>query len=216
MAEALAADGYTVCAPRLAGHGTSPEDLARTTWEDWVESAAQAFRGLQARCRSVAVAGLSMGGALALYLGATERPSAVIAMATPVRLRPVISRLARAVRPVVPYVPVIARLGPRGPDVLRYRVSYGRIPLRAAQDLARLLDRVREILPRVRAPVLIAQGRRDYAIPTESAEEIYRDVGSEVRRLLWLPRSRHVVTLDADRAHLFAVSRRFLAEHLRP
>jgi carboxylesterase len=214
MAEALAEDGYTVHIARLAGHGTSPEDLAHTTWEEWLASAREALRALRARCADVAIVGLSMGGALALHLAATEDPAAVVAMATPIRLRPVIRRLARAVQPVLPYVPVIVRVGPRDADVLRYRVSYARIPLAAARDLARLLDRTRDLLPRVRAPLLIVQGRRDFAIPRESADEIYRGVASPVRRLLWLPKSRHVVTLDRERALLFAETRRFLAEHL--
>jgi carboxylesterase len=203
MAEALAEDGYTVHVARLAGHGTSPEDLAHTTWEEWLASAREALRALRARCADVAIVGLSMGGALALHLAATEDPAAVVAMATPIRLRP-----------VLPYVPVIVRVGPRDADVLRYRVSYARIPLAAARDLARLLDRMRELLPRVRAPLLIVQGRRDFAIPGESADEIYRGVASPVRRILWLPKSRHVVTLDRERALLFAETRRFLAEHL--
>lgn len=215
MAEALAQDGLTVHAARLAGHCTSPEDLARTSWEEWVASGRQAFRLLRDRCRAVAVGGLSMGGAIALHLAATEDPDAVVAMATPVRLRPLLHRLARALRPVVHYVPVLLRLRPRGADVLPYRVSYPRIPLSATNDLSHLLGRMVEMLPHVRAPILVVQGRKDFAIPRESADAIYGSVASEVRRLLWLPRSRHVVTLDRDRDLLFGEIRRFLGEHLR-
>ena len=214
LAEALAQDGYTVHVARLAGHGTSPEDLAATSWDDWVASAREAYRTLRSRCAAVALVGLSMGGAIALHLAATERPDAVVVMATPIRLRPVLRRLARAVRPVLPYVPVVVRVGPRGSDALPYRVSYARIPLSAAQDLASLLERTRELLPQVQAPLLVAQGRRDFVIPRESADEIAGGVGSRVRRLVWLPRSRHVVTLDRDRAQLFGAVRAFLAEHL--
>lgn len=214
MAEALAEDGFTVHVARLAGHGTSPEDLARTSWEDWVDSARDAFRALRARCRSVAIGGLSMGGAIALHLAATDTPDAVVTMATPVRLRPLVYGIARAIQPVVPYVPVVVRLGPRSADMLPYRASYPRIPLGAAGDLSRLLERMRELLPQVRVPLLIVQGRRDWAIPRESAEVIYTRVASEVRRLLWLPHSRHVVTLDRDRGQLFTEVRRFLSEHL--
>lgn len=216
MAEALAQDGFTVHVARLAGHGTSPEDLARTSMEDWVASARDAYHALGARCRSVAVAGLSMGGAIALHLAAIESPGAVVAMAAPVRLRPLLFRLAQAARSVLPYAPVIVRLGPRAPEVLPYRASYPRIPLAAAGDLSRLLDHTRELLPLVRAPLLVAQGRWDRAIPPDSAEVICRRVSSEVRRLLWLPQSGHVVTLDRDRDLLFGEVRRFLAEHLPP
>lgn len=214
MAEALVQDGFTVHVARLAGHGTSPEDLAMTSWEDWVGSGREALRALQARCRTVAIAGLSMGGAIALHLAATDAPTAVVAMATPVRLRPLLHRLARAARSVLRYAPVVRRVGPRSPEVLPYRASYPRIPLGVMGDLSSLLDRTRELLPRVRAPLLVAQGRWDWAIPAESAEVIYTHVASEVRRLIWLPHSGHLVTLDRDRGHLFAEVRRFLGEHL--
>jgi carboxylesterase len=212
LAEALAEDGYTVRVARIAGHGTSPEDLASTTWEDWIASAREALDSMRAECRDVAVLGLSMGGAIALYLAATANPRAVVALATPLRLRPIIARLARAARRYVPYVPVIARVGPRSADVRAYRAAYPRIPLGATGDLAQLLEHTVEMLPRVSVPVMVAQGRRDWAIPPESGEAILERVASEVRRLLWLPHSGHVVTLDVDRADLFTEVRRFLAD----
>ncbi|MBI3997994.1 MAG: alpha/beta fold hydrolase [Armatimonadetes bacterium] len=214
MAEALARDGLTVHVARLAGHGTSPEDLARTSWVDWVNSAREAYRALLRRCRVASVGGLSMGGAIALHLAATEAPAAAIAMATPVRLRPLVHRLARAARPVLPYAPVLMRMGPRSPEVIRYRASYPRIPLGALGDLSQLLDHTRELLPQIRVPVLVAQGRWDWAVPSDSADVITSSVASSVRRLVWLPGSGHLVTLDRDRAMLFDEVRRFLREHL--
>jgi carboxylesterase len=214
MAEALAQDGLTVHVARLAGHGTSPEDLAATSWGDWVDSAREAYGRLAARCRAVAVGGLSMGGAIALLLAVTESPAAVLSLATPVRLRPLVHRLARAARPVMPYAPVVVRVGPRTPDILRYRASYPRIPLGVMGDLSRLLDQTREALASVRAPVLVAQGRWDWAIPSDSAEVIYGRVQSAARRLVWLPHSGHLITLDRDRALLFDEVRRFLRDHL--
>lgn len=214
LAEALAQDGFTVHVARLAGHGTSPEDLARTTCEDWISSARDAYHVLKARCRSVAVGGLSMGGAIALHLAATEGPAAVVAMATPVRLRPLLHHLARAVRPVMPYLPVLVRVGPRSSEVLPYRASYPRIPLGVTGDLSILLERTRELLPQVRAPLLVVQGRRDWAVPPENAEIICARAASEVRRLVWLARSGHLVTLDRDREILFDEVRRFLSEYL--
>jgi carboxylesterase len=135
-------------------------------------------------------------------------------MATPVRLRPLIHRLARAASPVLAYAPAVMRVGPRSPEVMPYRVSYPRIPLGVMGELASLFDQTRELLPRVRAPLLVAQGRWDWAIPAESAQVIYTRVASEIRRLVWLPHSGHLVTLDRDRGHLFAEVRRFLGAHL--
>ena len=176
LAEALAAGGYTVRVARIAGHGTTPEDLASTTWEDWVDSARGAFEALRSQCPRVAVVGLSMGGALALHLAATASPRAVVALATPVRIRPVLATLARAVSPYLPYVPVIARVGPRRTEVMAYRANYLRIPLAAAGDLARLIDRTMALLPQIRIPALVVQGRRDWIIPRESADAIWRTI----------------------------------------
>jgi len=42
----LAEKGLTVIGVRLAGHGTTPEDMARTGWRDWVASAEEGLRAL--------------------------------------------------------------------------------------------------------------------------------------------------------------------------
>jgi len=42
LGEHLAAHGWRVDGPLLAGHGTTPEDFARTRWQDWARSAAEA------------------------------------------------------------------------------------------------------------------------------------------------------------------------------
>ena len=35
LAEAFAAAGFSVELPRLPGHGTTPEDMAKYQWRDW-------------------------------------------------------------------------------------------------------------------------------------------------------------------------------------
>src|SRR3954462_7743212 len=73
LAEAFAAAGYTVSLPLLPGHGTKVEDMIPTRWRDWSVAAEDAYRELAGRSRSVVVAGLSMGGTLAVWL-ATRHP----------------------------------------------------------------------------------------------------------------------------------------------
>ena len=63
-----ALSGVTVMAPLLAGHGTTPEDFAQTGFRDWLKSAEDALEALSARCTTVCVAGLSLGGTIALNL----------------------------------------------------------------------------------------------------------------------------------------------------
>ena len=62
----LAARDYTVRGVRYAGHGTRPQDLASTTWHDWVASAEAAVAELRGRCSQVWSIGLSLGGLISL------------------------------------------------------------------------------------------------------------------------------------------------------
>lgn len=214
LADALAEAGWVVCVARLAGHGTSPEDLARATWQEWVASAREAYVELRRRCSRVALAGLSMGGSLALYLAASDPPAAVVAISAPIRVRPLLASASRVASRVMPVVPVLVRLSPRDPEVRAYRSPYRRMPLVAAGQLEALLAETRRVLPQVRAPLLVVQGRRDWIIPRDSAQEILRLASGAPATMLWLQRSGHVVTLDRDRTVLAREVIGFLRIHL--
>ncbi len=70
LAEACAAAGFHVEMPQLAGHGTAMEDMIPTRWADWSADAEAAYQTLAKRVSQVVVMGLSMGGALTLWVGA--------------------------------------------------------------------------------------------------------------------------------------------------
>ncbi len=214
MAQALAEEGWTISVAQLAGHDTSPWDLARTTWNEWVASARDAYLDLRRRCRRIAIVGLSMGGAVALYLAASERPEAVVAISTPLKVRPLLVALSRAAARVLPLVPIVLRLGPREPAVRQYRSPYTRIPLAATGELLGLFEATRQVLSTLQMPLLVVQGRRDWVIPKASGQEIIALARAAPAQMLWLPHSGHVATLDRDRAMLFDEVKRFLRMHL--
>lgn len=201
LGEALAAAGWRCHGPLLAGHGTTPEELDRTVWQDWARSAEQALTALRTECDEVAVAGQSGGGSLALHLAATHPEIVAVAcLATPVwlagwkpRLLPVGKHVVRWDRP--------------SGDVDLYRLegieelwSYGRRSTRSIHEFARLLAHVRDELVSVRAPVLICHGERDRVIDPANAVEIERRLlcSAAVERRM-LPRSGHGISVDVDR-----------------
>jgi carboxylesterase len=51
--------GFTVSGPRLAGHGTSPNEMEKTGYLDWLASSESAMHELIGRKKQVYVAGLS-------------------------------------------------------------------------------------------------------------------------------------------------------------
>jgi carboxylesterase len=201
LGERLAALGWRCEGPLLAGHGTTPEDLERTRWTDWVATARQALDRLRAECTTVAVAGQSAGGAIALHLAATTPDIAAAAcLATPVWL----AGLGPRVLPVARHLHRWDR--PHG-EVDLYRLegidelwSYGRRSTASIVQLIHLIATVRDELVCVRAPTLVLHGERDRVIHPDNAREIERRLlcARAVRRRLF-PRSGHGLSVDIDR-----------------
>jgi carboxylesterase len=201
LGEALARSGWRCHGPLLAGHGTRPEELDRTRWEDWAKSAEVALAELRAECDEVMVAGQSGGGSLALHLAAKDAGIAAVAcLATPVwlagwkpRVLPIAKHLIRWERPE--------------DDVDLYRLegaselwSYRRRSLGSIHEFTRLLARVRDELASVRAPVLLLHGERDRVIdPANSAEIERRLLCSRAVERRTFPRSGHGLSVDIDR-----------------
>ena len=79
LGEALWRAGYTVYAPRLAGHGTTAQDLAASTFHDWRRTVSDAFDRLRTEVDRICVCGLSLGGLLTLDL-ARERGAEIAAI----------------------------------------------------------------------------------------------------------------------------------------
>ena len=85
LADYLARRGLTVSVPRIAGHGTTVQDLDTTGPEDWLGTAEQALADLHSQCATVFVAGISLGGTYTLELARRHQDLAgVVVMAAPV------------------------------------------------------------------------------------------------------------------------------------
>ena len=68
LGEQLRDAGFNVELPSLSGHGTTWQDLNRVKYQDWINDVEEALNKLKKRASKIFVAGLSMGGPLALYL----------------------------------------------------------------------------------------------------------------------------------------------------
>ncbi|MFC1882870.1 alpha/beta hydrolase, partial [Thermodesulfobacteriota bacterium] len=60
--------GFWVYVPRLKGHGTSPNDLAARSYQDWMVSIDRGYAIISSICDRVVVGGFSTGAGLALDL----------------------------------------------------------------------------------------------------------------------------------------------------
>jgi carboxylesterase len=211
-AEHLAAAGLTVSAPRLPGHGTRWQDMNATRFSDWYGELERAFEDLQARCDSVFVMGLSMGGTLALRL-AELRPSDVAGLVLvnaslgtdrkDAKLAPVLSK-------VVPSFPGI------GSDIKKQgetELAYDRIPLKAAASLQKAWPVICADLSKITCPVLVYRSRVDHVVPPVSGELLLKGLAGGTVQERVLEDSYHVATLDNDAPTIFAGSVDFVRAH---
>ncbi|MEO6796508.1 MAG: alpha/beta fold hydrolase [Candidatus Dormibacter sp.] len=217
LGEHLAAHGFDVLAPLLAGHGLTPEAMAQTRWRDWARSAEEAMHTLQADCGPVFVAGQSLGGTLALHLAATNPAVRGVvtmgAMGSPRffkdwRLR-VIGGLKHVVRWHVPGDD--CDLG--DPSALRFLHSYARRPTVCIESLLQLLRILETELPTITTPALILHGRRDRTVDVGNAPFILDQLGSVDKRLLWFEGSGHTITVDLERNQVNAAVLQWLQAH---
>ena len=85
------------------------------------------------------------------------------------------------------------------PEVRRTFPSMSQLPVVALNSLLDLMPRVRADLPEIRVPSLILHGDRDRTAPPACARTLLREIGTIDKRLVRLPRSGHVITVDRDR-----------------
>lgn len=201
LAEAFADAGLSVELPLLPGHGTKVEDMVPTRWQDWLGAAEEAYQGLAARCDRVVVAGLSMGGTLALALG--ERHHEIAGL---VLVNPLVEKAAESFYEMMRATLEAGtdRFPGIGSDVAQpghVEYAYEETPIEALLSLMDGAGEVHAGLEKVTSPVLLLSSRTDHVVPTSSGDALVAGAGGSVERV-FLERSFHVATLDYDAAEI--------------
>jgi carboxylesterase len=222
VAQALGRAGHTVYCPQLAGHCATPEELRRSTWQEWYASVEAAHDRLKEHCDIVVAGGLSMGGILAIHL-AQNRPESVhglLLLAPTLKLdgwsMPWYSRILNYVHPLpIRFEFDLAEHEPYGLKDERVRAlivsamqsgngqaGVFSTPMRSFANFNKLVSVVKPELPRVRQPALIIHPRDDDMASLRNAQHLQANLGGLVETLI-LNDSYHMVTLDQQR-HMVA------------
>ena len=212
LGDYLAARNFTVRGVRYAGHGTSPQDLARTTWHDWMASAETAVAELRSRCNRVWSIGLSLGGLISLQLAEKHLVDGVCAIAPAIFPPDRRMALARWLAPFLPYSHKdLADL--HDPIALAEHADYELFPTRAVAELNALMRHTRRQLNQIDVPLLLIFARNDRVVPLSALDYLWPRVASTDKQQLILERGGHIVTEDYDKGIAFAVIDQFLRQH---
>ncbi|HTP11180.1 MAG TPA: alpha/beta fold hydrolase, partial [Anaerolineae bacterium] len=215
LGDYLAARDYTIRGVRYAGHGTSPQDLARTSWHDWVTSAEEAVAELRRRCAQVWSIGLSLGGLISLHLAEQQLVDGVCAIAPAIYPPDRRMALARLLTPFMPYSHKdLADL--HDPIALAEHADYELLPTRAVAELNALMRYTRRRLNQIDVPLLLIFAQHDRVVSLDALHTIWSHVASTDKQQLILERGGHIVTEDYDKDVAFAAIDRFLQERAQP
>jgi carboxylesterase len=204
LSKSLAKKGYTIYAPLLSGHGTHPEDMESYSYSDWIYDVEEAYNFLQQTCSRIFIMGQSMGGALALRVAETKKCAGIITI--------------NAALEVPDYDPYQYLEAPRfipddNPDIKdpnAKEITYSVVPIKGVKQLLTLMKTTREKLQMVSSPLLLFKSPEDHVVPAYCSQEIYHRVSSRDKKLVSLPNSYHVASLDYDKNQIVKETSAFI------
>ena len=220
LAQYLADKVLTVYAPKIAGHGTSPKDLAQVTLQDWEQSAENAYNFLTQKVNKIFIVGSSFGGNLAFYLASKyNNPlGGVISMGTPIKIK-----WQKIVKARAYTYGLFKQYYKKRKSNYVYKlllvdqeqIVYPVIPI---SSLRRLFSFIKKHtipnLKDIKSPTLIIQSSADKVVNPNSAQFIHENLGSEDKRILWINGCSHALAIDEKRWVIYKSIYRFISGNL--
>lgn len=218
----LAAQGFTVACPQLAGHCSTLKELKRTHWTDWYATLEASLDLLSSECDTVFVSGLSMGALLALKLAA-DHPNRIQGVATLSATFfydgwNVPHMKQRFLLPLVIYSPLryfisyhepapygikderirnlIATVYESNSANMPEKYGYSEFPGVTIRETFRLISAVKRDLARIVTPLLIVHSTEDDMASLENAKFLASRVSSRHVETFYVDDTYHVLTLD--------------------
>lgn len=219
VARVIHAAGWTVRVPLLPGHGRSLAAFDSWTEPELLAFARDEYATLRGAHRTVVVGGLSMGGAVACWLGA-ESDAAGVLLYAPMLFVPrpiqVVVATARLWSLAAKYVSGGGKRSVHDREAARGMIAYGASSRRSLEALERLCRHTTARLGFIHSPVLVVQSEEDNRLPHDQSIHAVARIGSADKTVIWTQGAGHVVTLDHGWAALAATSVEWLQSRFPP
>ena len=209
LANVLNEYGYAVRCVNIAGHGTYPQDLLHTSWENMIDKAEYDYRMLKNEYDAVAVGGLSLGGALSIIL-AKEHPDirALLTISAPLKL------LDGVFTQEFPPEQIFwhRNLGGKTGIAKKHHIHYEEIAVRVFKELQHIIRYISAagFIEGITTPACIAQAKDDTVADPNSCRELYNRIGSCKKELYNPDTGGHNLCFGEERFPLFEHIIRFI------
>ena len=227
-ANSLNRKGYSIVCPRLANHGEPMAILKRTTWQDFYQSVKEAFISIESSAGGapIFVAGLCMGALLGLLLADEfgDRVAGVSCLSVTLFYDGWSVPWQRCFLPLAYWTPIkhffyFKEEPPYGikDGTIRRRVhqyyskatlddlegvmesGYPYVPVTLLYQNHLLVKWVMKRLPSIKVSVQLIQAKDDDTTSVKNSEFVYDRIGSEVKEMVLLEDSYHLITIDRER-----------------
>lgn len=219
MAVYLNKKGFNVYAPRLRGHGTTPEDLKTRSWKEWYESVSRAIIIGSLMYDKIYIAGFSTGGLLALLSTKKCAPKlkGIICINAALKLNDL---RIKTVLPAIEFWNELVESFDANeykkeylPNKAEYPpINYNRHYIDAISQLSDLMKKTKKALKKITLPTLIIQAQNDPVVNPKSAQEIYDKITSQKKELIFMPFNNHVIIRGKRAKELFNTIVEFIKE----
>ncbi|MGE4518630.1 MAG: alpha/beta hydrolase [Desulfobacteraceae bacterium] len=178
--------GYSVYAPRLAGHGTSPEDLSTKKYTQWIDSVNNGYEVIKNICDNVIIAGFSTGAGIALYLALNypDKYKAVVSISAPLKFKGILFNFTEIVnlwnklteKKTDKFKKAYVTNHPDNPEI-----NYSRCPVSSIAEVRKMMKKVYPKLPGLSIPSLIIQAEKDPKVDGKSGKKIFSKIKHKVK-----------------------------------
>lgn len=203
LAHRLNRQGLWVYLPRLAGHGTTPEDLAQKDYGAWQLSVEKGYAIISSICKKVVLGGVSIGGCLALELAARLNELAgVFAVSPPLSLK----NYSTSFMPSIDvWHRILAKIKRNALDVRYFQfesenpfINYDRNPVYSVKSVGSFLEKLRPMLKDIRHPCLLLHAEHDQVVDSSGSRKMYEELGSTRKEYVLFSSDRHILTSGSD------------------
>lgn len=213
----LNSKGVSVSAPLLAGHGTSPADMIKTSPEDWKNSVEKAYLELKKISPKIFIVGNSFGGNLAFWLAKkfNNEVAGIISLGTPIVLKwqKIIKIRYYLYGWMKTYYRKPQRIYKTDYTDMEDEITYSLIPMKNFIEFLNFIKReTLPILPKITVPSFVIHSRKDSVVNPKSALYIYEHLGSSYKKIHWFGEYHNLIIDDKKRTELFEKIWEFIKE----
>lgn len=202
--------GLTSYSINYEGHAEHPEKITQSSPFVWYKQAVEAYDFLRSEgCSNIFVAGVSIGGVIALRLAAERDVTGVGTICSPMYMKDPETLYGQFIAYAEKYLKMFENKTPEQIEKETKNLEM----TGTFDDISTFINLVKGNLEDVNVPLFVAQATHDKVINPDSAKVIYNGAGTDEKEIKWYDKGGHVLTIDESKEELFEDIYNFIEQH---